>query len=143
MNKYEEMKKRHSEEFNTFPIKFAFSDKQFERGMAELGLTPDDTDKVYKTPGGGFYRKEDSPRLKEMLDRHDKELKDAISADKSGDGFIYEMFYYELNNHEYSYTQSFEDTLDALGYTYVDLERDPRLKHGILKAAKKIDREEE
>lgn len=48
-------------------------------------------DKIYKAPGGGFYRREDSPRLKEMMDRFDRELEKAIATDETGDGFIYEM----------------------------------------------------
>lgn len=138
VNRYANMKRRHQEEFNAFPMKFAFSDKQFEEGMAELGLKPTDTDKVYSAPGGGFYRKEDSPKLVEMTKRHATELEVAIAADKTGEGFIYEMFLYELNNHEYGYTRDTEDTLDALGYTADEVLESPRLKRGIEKAVTEI-----
>lgn len=104
MNRYEEMRQRQQEEFNQFPMQFAFTMEQFEAGMKKLGLKLTDADKIYKTAGGGFYRKEDSPRLKKMMDRFDREFQDAIAADKTGDGFIYEMFYAELVNHEYGYT---------------------------------------
>ena len=141
MNRYADLKLRQHREFNAFPMIFAFSDKQFAEGMAALGLEPTDTDKVYRTSGGGFYRKEDSPRLKEMMDRFDRELKSAIAADETGDGFIYEMFLYELNNHEYGYTMDMEDTLDALGYTADEIFGDPRLKRGIEKAVMEICKE--
>jgi hypothetical protein len=143
MNEYREMKERQSKEFHTFPIMFAFSQKQFEEGMRQLGLTPADTDKVYKTVGGGFYRKEDSPKLKEMMDRFDRELQEAIAADSTGDGFIYKMFYAELADHEFGYTEDFEETLDALGYTWEQIQADSRLKHGLEKAAARFTEMEE
>ncbi len=138
MNRYEDLKLRQQQEFKAFPMQFAFSDKQFAEGMAALGLEPTDTDKVYRAPGGGFYLKEDGPRLKAMMDRFDRELQSAIAADGTGDGFIYEMFLYELDNHEYGYTGDADDALDALGYTAEEVLGDPRLKHGIEKAAAEI-----
>lgn len=138
MNRYADLKQRQQKEFDAFPMQFAFSTEQFNQGMAALGLTPADTDKVYKAPGGGFYRREDGPRFKAMMNRFDQELKDAIAADETGDGFIYEMFLYELDNHEYGYTMDTEDTLDALGYTAEEVLADPRLKRGIEKAVTEI-----
>ena len=142
MNRYAELKQRQQEEFNAFPMQFAFSQKQFAEGMAALGLKPTDTDKVYKAYGGGFYRREDSPRLEAMLERFDRELAEAIAADETGDGFIYEMFLYELDNHEYGYTMDTEETLDALGYTAKEIVGNPRLKRGIEKAVTEICRRE-
>ena len=129
MNAYLEMKERHQKEFNSFPMKFAFSDKQFEEGMRELGLEPTDTDKVYKFGGtGGFYRRSDAEQLHEMLKRHSDEEKAAIEADTDGTGYAYEMFYYEFGNHEYSYTYDVEDTIRALGYESVEeIKENPQL----------------
>lgn len=138
MNRYEELKQRQQAEFDAFPMQFAFSDRQFAEAMAALGLSPTDTDKVYKAPGGGIYRREDGHRLKAMMDRFDRELQDAIAADGTGDGFIYEMFLYELDAHEYGYTMDRSDTLDALGYTAEEILGNPRLKHGIEKAVTEI-----
>ena len=142
MNRYAELKQRQQEEFNAFPMQFAFSQKQFAEGMVALGLKPTDTDKIYKAYGGGFYRREDAPRFKEMMERFDRELEEAIAADDTGDGFIYEMFLYELDNHEYSYTMDTEETLDALGYTAKEILGNPRLKRGIEKAVTEICRRE-
>lgn len=141
MNRYVDLKQRQQQEFDAFPMQFAFNDRQFAEAMAALGLGPADTDKVYKAPGGGFYRKEDGPRLKEMMDRFDRELQSAIAGDKTGDGFIYEMFLAELNNHEFGYTMDTEEALDALGYTAEEVLGDPRLKRGIEKAATEICKE--
>ena len=138
MNRYEDLKQRQQQEFSAFPMQFAFSDRQFAEAMAALGLEPTDTDKIYKAPGGGIYRREDSQRLKAMMDRFGRELQSAIAGDKTGDGFIYEMFLYELNNHEYGYTGDLSETLDALGYAPEDIRADPRLSHGLEKARLEI-----
>lgn len=71
MNRYAELKQRQQQEFAAFPMQYAFSNQQFAGAMAALGLDPADTDKVYKAPGGGFYRREDSSRLKETYDLAD------------------------------------------------------------------------
>ena len=138
MNRYEDLKQRQQQEFSAFPMQFAFSNQQFAEAMAALGLEPTDTDKVYKTPGGGIYRREDGPRLKEMMDRFDQELQEAIAEDETGDGFIFEMFLYELGNHEYDVTLDLDETLDALDYTMDAIQADPRLCHGLERARLEI-----
>ena len=138
MNRYMELKQRQQAEFNAFPMHFAFSERQFAEGMAALGLAPTDTAKIYSAPGGGFYRREDSQRLQEMTDRFDRELAEAIAADETGEGFIYEMFLCELDDHEYGYTGDTTDALCALGYTAAEVLGDPRLKRGIEKAVAEI-----
>ena len=137
MNAYTKLKKKHQDEVNAFPMFFAFSQQQFDEGMKKLGLEPTDTDKIYKLGStGGFYRKSDSEALQEMFSRHVKEEADAIASDPTGDGYIYQMFNYELANHEYGYTWDPEPTLDALGMTMEQIEKDPRLLHGWNKAVK-------
>lgn len=138
MNRYADLKRCQQEEFNAFPMQYAFSHQQFAEGMAALGLAPTDTDKIHMAPGGGFYRREDGPRLKEMMDRFDRELQEAIADDRTGDGFIYEMFLYELESHEYGYTGDPEEALDALGYTWEQVQEDAKLLNGFSKAHNKI-----
>ncbi len=138
MNRYADLKQHQQQEFSAFPMQFAFSNQQFAEGMAALGLKPADTDKIYKVPGGGFYRREDGSRLKTMMDRFDQELHEAVAGDKAGDGFIYEMFLYELENYEYGCTMDLSETLDALGYTPEDIQADPRLSHGLERARLEI-----
>jgi len=141
MNAYQELRRKQDKEFGEFPIMFAFSNEQFVEGMAKLGLSPDDTDKVYKLGVGGFYRRTDAEKLHEMFARFDKELQDAIAADNTGEGFIFEMFDYELADHEYIVTFDTTSALDAIGITQKDIEKDHRLQHG-LQLAKKKQREE-
>ena len=71
-----------------------------------------------------------------MSARFKQEKADAIAADKTGDGYIYQMFLYELANHEYCITYDYEDTFDALGLTAEQVNSDKRLLRGLRKATK-------
>lgn len=147
MNKYAEMKKRHQKEIDDFPLYFAFSNEQFDEVLEELNLSKDKNSEEYfgnklcKIPYGGFCLKEDSKKFCEMLSSHSEEISKAIDCDKTGEGFIYDMFYYELKNHEYGYTCDPEDTLDSLGITEEMLGRE-NIRRGFMKACMKIEQEE-
>ena len=136
MNAYKEMKDRHSKELNEFPMFFAFSQEQFDEGMKKFGLDPSAKDQICSTGFGGFIKKSDSEKLNEMFVRHADEMADAIEADQTGEGFIYEMFDYELANHEYGYTRDISDALNALCLTVDEVNADQRLLHGLKKACK-------
>ena len=136
MNTYKVLKEKRQQEVNSFPIAFAFSDQQFDEGMRKLGLNPTDTDKVYSIGGGGFIRKTDSNALHEMFERHEREIQEAIAADITGEGFIFDMFNYELDNHEYVITYDVTDTLEALGLTVDDINNNPLLAKGLELARK-------
>ena len=130
-NEYKVLKEKLEKEFNEFPMKFAFSNQQFEEGMKELGLTVNDTDKIVPISGGGFIRKSDVETFNEMNRRHREEEKKAIENDPTGEGYIKDMFEYELGNHEYGYTHDLDETLSALRLTIKDINNDERLKHGL------------
>lgn len=137
-NAYLILKRKQQEEVNNFPMVFAFSDKQFEEGMEKLGLTATDTSEVYSIGGGGIIRKTDSKTFGDMLEMQKKEMDEAIEADTTGDGFIFDMFSYELANHEYSYTWDIEPTLDALGLTIDEVNASDKLLNGLKKAKKSV-----
>lgn len=139
MNQYAKLRQRQQQEFNALPLGFAFSQKQFDEMMKGWGLDPEkDLNKILRIPGGGFVQKKDIDLFHQTVERHSAEMVAAIAEDKTGEGFIYQMFLYELDNHEYSYTRDTEDTLDALGYTAAEVLGDPRLKRGIEKAITEI-----
>jgi hypothetical protein len=131
---YKKMKREHQAEIDNFPMFFAFSDEQFDKNIKKVGLTPEDTDKIMSIGIGGFIRKDDKDNFIEMMERHDRELKEAIEADKTGEGFIKDMFLYELGNHEYIVTGRFEDTLDAVGLTLEEVKENEALEHGLITA---------
>ena len=146
METYRELRERQQQEVNSFPLGFAFGNKQFEEMMEKWGLDAkkdSDLAQVAHLFSGAYILKKDIPAYKDMGRRHREELAAAIEADKTGEGFIYEMFLCELNNHEFGYTGDTEDALDALGYTSEDVLNDPRLKRGIEKAVAEIYRFEE
>lgn len=131
MNAYKEMRERHQREINDFPMEFAFSKEQFTIAMKKLGLKPTEEEKVCTIGAGGICRKSDVKRLSDITKRHRDELNSAIQADKTGEGFIRQMFSIELSNHEYAYTESVEDTLAALGLTFEELEKNTSLQRGL------------
>ena len=131
-NNYESFKNNARKELNDFPKFFAFNEKQFEEGKKELNIKSDN--ELCKIWGGGFIRKTDRQDFINMIDRHDIELKESIKADTEGDKFIYSMFLYEMNNHEYSYTYEVEDTLEALCLTWEEVQNNNSLLNGFKKA---------
>ena len=131
MSKYTELKYKHQEEVNAFPFGFAFNDKQFNEMMEKWGLAPDDTDKIYSIGDGGYVRKSDADAMEKMFARHELERK---MARKHGDDYLFEMFNYELANHEYCITYDVTDTLDALGLTIEEVEADPQMASALKRA---------
>ena len=141
---YKELKDRQQAEINAFPFIWAFNERQLADGMRKLGLNPDtDKDKLCSIGGGGIIRKTDAEAMRAMFERHRRELQEAIAADKTGDGFIYDMFYTELANHEYSYTGDPTEALRACSIQPLQIEQDPRLNKGFCKAAKELEAEAE
>lgn len=144
MESYREMRERQQREFNKLPLGFAFSDEQFNEMMRKWGLDPEkDLDKIYRIPAGGFIQKKDSAHFHEVLDRQEAEMEAAKEADKDGTGFLYQMFLFELDNHEYGYTGEYEDTLESLGLTMKDVHKSVRLTRALEKAAREIREREE
>lgn len=132
METYKEMNSRQRKEFNAFPIGAAFNKEQLRQALVNLGLDPESgTNDIVSIGAGCFIRKSDIPAYKEMTARHAAEREAAINADETGEGFIYGMFCYELANHEYCYTGDPEETLEALGLTWEDIEKSQALRHGL------------
>ena len=131
MENYIDMKERHQKEVNELPIMWAFSNAQFTKGLAKLGLTEKDTGKLCSLQSGGFILKTDAPMIKETVARHKEEFKTAIESDTVGDGFIFQAFNYELANHEYIVTYDPDDAIYALGLTRKMVEESPAMKEGL------------
>jgi len=139
MNKYRELKDKQEKELNAFPMFFAFNNKQFNEGMDRLGLRPEQTTEILKLRNtGGYIRKADDAKFTSMWNRFNKEHDDAIKADPTGDGYVFDMFFYELENHEFIITWCIDDTLDALGISLDEITDKPNLRHGLNKAIRAI-----
>ena len=144
MNQYQEMRDRQQQEFNALPLGFAFGQKQFNEMMRGWGLHPErDVKKICAIGAGGYIQKKDVELLRQTSARHKEELAAAIEADTTGDGFIFQMFYRELKNHEYGYTGDADDTAGHTETTrWNRYSRDQRLVQRFQQACKKIMEEE-
>ena len=136
MESYRELKKRQQDEFDLLPIFFAFSNKQLEEGMSSFNLSMSDIKQIRSIGQGGYMRATETHLLHDMTERHRKEFMAAVEADENGDGFAFEMFDYELGNHEYCITGDVEPTLDCLGLGMDDIEKNPVLKKSLNMAIK-------
>ena len=148
MNKYIELKNKHREEFNNFPIEFAFTTEQDIKAMEKFGLTKEDIDNgvdiekiCMVSVNGGLIRKTDIKAFNEMNRRHKQDEKEAIQKDLTGEGYIKDMFEYELANYEYGYTMKLDDTLEALGITIEEINNNDNLRNGLNLALKRYIRE--
>lgn len=129
-NLYQQMRMRQQAEVNNFPLFAAFNDEQFRTGMKSLGLNPSETKQVVSLGFGCYARKTDAERWETMGIRHQQERKAAIAADFTGEGFVKDMFSYELSNHEFSYTGDVAPALAALGITPQQIAQSEILRHG-------------
>ena len=136
---YKELKDRQQAEINAFPFIWAFNESQFADGMRRLGLDPAaDRGQIVHYAGGGYIRKSDKKALEDLFAKHRRELQEAIAADKTGENFVYDMFYTELANHEYSYTMDLAEGIAACGLTVEQINADPALIRGLKKAADEL-----
>ncbi len=138
MNKYRELRNRQQQEMNAFPLGAAFTDQQFSEMMQKWGLTVNDKRKILSIGGGCYLRKTDEEAFDNMLLRFRREIQDAIMKDKKGDGFIEEMFYEELANHEFGFTGDLEPALDALNLTVDEINESKQLLKGLNRAIKRF-----
>lgn len=139
MESYKNIRDRQQKEYNEFSkdkVFYAFSEEQFKEGLKKLKANKKD---IVQFIDGGFIKENDLKDLKELLKGHSQEIEDYITLDKTGEGFIYEMFKYELANHEYKITHDLEDTLKSLNITGEEIELKENLKHGLLKAIKEYE----
>lgn len=137
MNQYQELRNRQQKEVNALSIGQACTRQQFNELMRGWGLAIErDNSKVFHIGAGRYIQKKDAHLLEELKRRHHQELQDAIAADKTGSGFIRDMFCAELTAHEYGFTKDETDALEALEYTRADIEADKRLSHGFALACK-------
>lgn len=146
MNKYDELRKRQQAEFDALPIGAAFGHQQFVEMMKKWDLchgedgepTENDCKQISHIYAGAYIQKKDIPALREVSARHKAEFEKAIAEDETGEGFVYDMFYSELCNHEYGYTGDPEDAIEALGMSFEEIYSNEKLSHALEKAERDI-----
>ena len=112
---YEELKDRQREEFNNFPIAYAFSEQQLVEALNKLGAKKEECVSVFGH--GDIVKKEDAPKLIAMMKRHDQEVAEAMKDEEFAEG----AFLYEMNNHEYCI--NWEGDENVLGCFMLDFEK--------------------
>ena len=124
---YLELKRKHTEQLNNFPMAFAFNKEQLQEGLDKLGAKIED---ICSIPGGGFIRKTDAKALGNMMLRHAKEMDRAFEDDD----FLIDAIEYELGNHEYIITYDPGPALNALA---IDLENADKRVSDCFKTARR------
>lgn len=115
--KYLDLKDKHQQEMNEFPIAFAFNDDQLEKAIVKLGAK-----KIQECTSilgcGDVLLKKDVKAFIEMSKRHAQEVR-ALFEDKK---LAAEIFEYEMDNHEYAINwEGDADVLGAVGLKEEDL----------------------
>lgn len=115
---YLDLIEKHREELNNFPIAYAFNDQQLKEALAKLGV--ESVDECVTVFGhGDIVKRGDAKKFINMLERHSKEVKDAMVADVE---FAEAAFRYEMDNHEYAINwDGDDDVLRCFGLDYDDL----------------------
>lgn len=117
---YLDLIEQHREEINNFPIAYAFSEKQLQEALEQLGVESV-KDCVTIFGHGDIVKRGDAKRYIDMLERHSQEVKDAMIADEA---FAESAFRYEMDNHEYALSwDGDEEVLRCFGMDYDDLDK--------------------
>lgn len=134
MNKYEALRNRQSNEFNTLPMKAAFGEEQFNNMMAEWGLSSsqEDIKKIRSLGVGAYCLATDVQKFVDMGKKHMKETEEFLKTDEG----LKEALMYEFSNQECGYTGNYEDAITALDFDVREFITDEH-KLGIFEEAKK------
>ena len=138
MNRYKKLKDMHTLEKNVLPFFFiGLNEEQFNAMIRSFGLQPDDLDAFYDIALSDFDEREYS-WIEDMFVGYGAAMQRAIHDDETGDGFIYEMFLYELENHDFVHTNNLTDVLHELLLSADEIIANKRLLHGLRKALAKL-----
>ncbi|MCI8396663.1 MAG: hypothetical protein HFJ52_03090 [Clostridia bacterium] len=133
---YKTWKKNSQKSFDKLPIHWAFGEQQFKELLQKLHLqdTKEDLQKLVNIGCGGLMLKSDLFLLKNHNETFSKEkLMFWLTHNFK---FAYSALRYEMNNHEYYYSYDISDTLESLGLTFEDIQKNGYLKLAFLRAKK-------
>lgn len=137
-NLYKKAKDQYTSKMNNFINNycfFAFNQEQLENGLKKFNIEHAEIKRrLVRIHGGGLMIKEKIEEYRDLSNSYNELIQEQIKLDTTGDGFILDMFIYELDNHEYGYTYDDSDATEALGFTYEQIEQDSALLNGLRKA---------
>ena len=120
MTTYRELKREITESASNYSgIFWAFNDKQFKKGLAELGLNGADvaSGKLAKLGAGGFILADKKESYWKHIDGLHAKMKQALK----NEAFLLEALIYELINHEFIITYDATDALESLSLKVDDV----------------------
>lgn len=144
-NLYKELIDKQMAEVNAFPVKTANNNEQFKKIVNEWNLSFDENSDNYYGKQlvpmglGMFIRKKDAEAFNNMLNRHQEEHLKAIKEDTTGEGYIYDMFAYELQKHKYKYTYRVDEVLQTLNVSIETLLQNTVMSQALIKARKYVE----
>ena len=143
-NSYKELIDKQMAEINVFPMKTATNSEQFKKIVNEWNLSFDENSDNYYGKQlvpvglGMFIRKKDAKGFNDMLNRHRKEHLKAIKEDTTGEGYIYDMFVYELQKYKYKYNSCTEEVLQTLDISVETLLQNAVMNRAFAKACQYV-----
>ena len=130
------LKEKHKKELDSYPKFFCYNREQYERGMKELGLSIDDPDSAVCVYDAFYIRRIDLDDFKKTIKKHNEEIKSLIDEDKTGLGFIYDMFKYAFEQTDFEYSGTGYDVIEYLGFEVEEVRNNAALRCGFLEAGK-------
>ena len=118
VNLYLQLNRQTQNEVDNFPMQFAFSEEQLKEGLKKLGIKKEE---ALGIGGGGFIRKTDKDKYVAMIVKHAKKHNEMLKNKT----YVYQMFRYELANHEFVCTGDYDDTLRSVGLTWEKVKKNP------------------
>ncbi len=136
MNRYKRLKTIYRKKKDDIPVLFVLKDEQLKEKIKESGLKG--FYDVASCGNGKCIRMEDLFYFTMIcLEENDKHHQ-YIMEDRTGEGYIKDMFICELENHNYANTNDLKDTLNALNLTQKQIDESPTLRHGLELAKKEV-----
>ena len=112
---YAQLSARHSKLYNALPVMFCFGQDQYDKMIKKHNISKDN--KITSIGHGGYILSKDKTLYLDTISKMNTETECAMNNPK----YLYDMFYYELGNHEFQITCDLEPTLDACGLTRGEL----------------------
>lgn len=124
---YKAMDDRHQTEYHALftdlrPLVFyAFGDKQFNEALDEYLKAGGDRSQLVAAFGGLYGQEDKVDELFALMKRQGAERSNALRSNKT---YAVGAFRYEMDNHEYGWSEDDETVLESLGLTTDDLTGD-------------------
>lgn len=125
---YKEFKNLSNKKYNEIPVFFFFNKKQKIDALKKMGIKEKDLKEKVFLFQGGIILKSESHKIDEFYNW----LCECEKKTHQREDYLYQLFYYELFNHEVQITRDYDYFLEQIG-----IELDTKLKIKAFEIAKK------